>query len=152
MRLASKSVATFNAYAFCLRNAMPHPPLWIMSKLVRADPKNLELRGCWLFVNQITDQSPKLPSHGLTVSGDSNCYEEVYGRNAVCFKQNVKWCFQSNGQTILGQVVENSGSSSGNQLGCLRKRVRKTRLQLLDLDIFLVHKLHSKQLLPLHLH
>ena len=118
----------------------------------RADPKNLELRGCWLFVNQITDQSPKLLSHGLTVSGDSNCYEEVYGRNAGCFKQNVKWCFQSNGQTILGQVVENSGSSSGNQLGCLRKRVRKTRLQLLDLDIFLVHRLHSKQLLPLHLH
>ena len=75
--------------------------------------KNLELRGCWLFVNQITDQSPKLHSHGFTVSGDSNCYEEVYGRNAGCFKQNVKWCFQLNGQAILGQVVENSGSSSG---------------------------------------
>ena len=75
-------------------------------------------RRCWLFnedgwrdgwIN--VDQS--LASKGFTVSGDKSCFEQIYGNNAGCFKQNVKWCFQLNGQAILGQVVENSGSSSG---------------------------------------
>ena len=67
-------------------------------------------RRCWLFnedgwrdgwIN--VDQS--LASKGFTVSGDKSCFEQIYGNNAGCFKQNVKWCFSS----TQGEIVTNSG-------------------------------------------
>ena len=65
-------------------------------------------RRCWLFNDEINiDAFESLPSYGLTVSGDQSCYEQIYGNNAGCFKQNVKWCFPS----TQGEIVTNSGPS-----------------------------------------
>ena len=62
-------------------------------------------RRCWLFNDEINiDAFESLPSYGLTVSGDQSCYEQIYGNNAGCFKQNVKWCFPS----IQGEKVRNN--------------------------------------------
>ena len=45
----------------------------IISTGTTTDP---EIRRCWAFNDRITDQSPKLPSHGLYLSGDNSCFEQ----------------------------------------------------------------------------
>ena len=45
----------------------------IISTGTTTDP---EIRRCWAFNDRITDQSPKLPSNGLYLSGDNSCYEQ----------------------------------------------------------------------------
>ena len=88
------------------RTSYGNPPFW-------QGPED-KLRRCQLMSDVITNPIIQHNrAQGPFVSGDRWCYEQVYGRYAGCFRQDVKWVFPPNpaGNNVGygGGIVRNWG-------------------------------------------